>query len=185
MAGQQKTPIIVGVREVKNPSRACQDPIEPMQLMLQAIREALNDTGLSASTTKKLYGDIDSVSVIASSTWQYEDLPSLKIPKNTIFSSLSPPIIRRLNQLRKPTHHPRPLFQKFFCNFPAPRIRWVPPYQQTTVLRRDVPESYDIDAQLTVVQLITGRNQIITHPGEREEIHPGMMRNFVLYLRRP
>lgn len=88
-----KTPVIVGVGEIKNPSRRQEDAIEPLHLMLRAIRESARD----ASTThnNNLVDCIDSVSVVASSTWPYRDLPGLVSaglgvrPSQTAYSALA------------------------------------------------------------------------------------------------
>jgi acetyl-CoA acetyltransferase len=70
-------PIVVGVGDIKNRSQKIEDAIEPMELMLQATRNAIEDTGLSDSEAKKLQAAIDSVSVVATWTWNYPDLPGL------------------------------------------------------------------------------------------------------------
>jgi len=67
-------PVVVGVADVKNASLKVEDAVEPMQLMLQAIREAAEDSGSSATT---LISRIDSVAIVRTWTWPYEDLPSL------------------------------------------------------------------------------------------------------------
>ncbi|KAK4691559.1 hypothetical protein P7C71_g5465, partial [Lecanoromycetidae sp. Uapishka_2] len=77
MAGNSKTTIIVGVGDVRNRSQKVEDAVEPMQLMLQAIMSALEDTGLSPSSKSKLQSSIDSVDVVATWTWPYHDLPGL------------------------------------------------------------------------------------------------------------
>ncbi|OBT38752.1 hypothetical protein VE00_10460 [Pseudogymnoascus sp. WSF 3629] len=69
------TPIIVGVGDVRN--KAAQNPIEPVDLMLEAIRLSLIDCNLSPSNSQRLQSDIDSVDVVACSTWPYHDLPGL------------------------------------------------------------------------------------------------------------
>lgn len=70
-----KVPVMIGVGEVKNLSRKREDAIEPLQLMLKAIRKAACDA--SSSRTAELIACIDSVSVVACSTWSYKDLPGL------------------------------------------------------------------------------------------------------------
>lgn len=70
-----KVPIIIGVGEIKNPSRRKEDAIEPLHLMLAAAREALSDASSSDKAT--LLSSISSVSVVASSTWPYKNLPTL------------------------------------------------------------------------------------------------------------
>lgn len=71
------TPVIIGVGDVKNRSQNTDDAIEPMHLMLQAILEALRDATSAPSCRQKLRSSIDSVSVVATWTWPYADLPGL------------------------------------------------------------------------------------------------------------
>ncbi|CAI7670733.1 unnamed protein product [Penicillium viridicatum] len=88
-----KVPIIIGVGEIKNPSRRTEDAIEPLHLMLKAIREAASDT--CAPGAPVIISSIDSVKVVASSTWQYKDLPGLVCeglgikPSHTAYSELT------------------------------------------------------------------------------------------------
>jgi len=77
VAARRQTPIVVGVGDIKNRSTKVEDAIEPMQLMLQAILKAIQDTNLSASATKELQSKIDSVGVVNTWTWVYSDLPRL------------------------------------------------------------------------------------------------------------
>lgn len=70
-------PVIVGVGEVKNKSLQVEDAVEPMQLMLQAITHALQDTELTRCKRKELRSRIDGIDVVASWTWSYDDLPAL------------------------------------------------------------------------------------------------------------
>jgi hypothetical protein len=77
MAVARATPIVIGVGDVVNRSRKVEDAIEPLQLMLQAIKLALNDTSLSGSATKELQAQIDSLDVVGSWTWPYTDLPTI------------------------------------------------------------------------------------------------------------
>ena len=81
MGGKRNTPVVVGVGDIKNQSRKVEDAIEPMQLMLQAIHRAIKDTNLSASVASELQSEIDSVSVVATWTWNYHDLPGLLAEK--------------------------------------------------------------------------------------------------------
>ncbi|KAI9653365.1 MAG: hypothetical protein M1831_006070 [Alyxoria varia] len=71
------TPIVIGVGDVKNSSLKPEDAIEPLELMLQAIREAATDTNLKSSATANLLSRIDSIDVVRCWTWPYKDLPSL------------------------------------------------------------------------------------------------------------
>ena len=75
------TPIIIGVGDVKNRSPKVDDAIEPMQLMLQAVTRAVEDSTSSRSHAEELKSSIDSISVVASWTWPYADLPGLLAEK--------------------------------------------------------------------------------------------------------
>ncbi|OCL03137.1 hypothetical protein AOQ84DRAFT_326442 [Glonium stellatum] len=77
MAAGRRTPIVVGVGDVKNRSQKLEDAIEPMQLMLQAIQQAIRDTNASPSAAAELRSKIDSIDVVATWTWPYPDLPGL------------------------------------------------------------------------------------------------------------
>ena len=81
MIPNPKTPVIFGVGDVKNKSQKVEDAIEPMQLMLQAILRALEDSTTEHSVVERLKSSIDSVSVVATWTWPYADLPSLLAEK--------------------------------------------------------------------------------------------------------
>lgn len=76
VAGRQ-VPVVIGVGDIKNRSQKVEDAIEPMQLMLQATLNAIEDTSLPSSQAKQLQQAIDSVSVVATWTWNYPDLPGL------------------------------------------------------------------------------------------------------------
>jgi len=77
VATRRPTPIVVGVGDIKNRSLKVEDAVEPMQLMLQAILKAIQDTNLSSSGAKELQSKIDSVGVVNTWTWVYPDLPGL------------------------------------------------------------------------------------------------------------
>ena len=77
MSVRRQTPIIVGVGDVVNRSRQVEDAVEPLQLMLGAIQNAIRDTGLSPSAATALQTEIDSLDVVRSWTWPYPDLPGL------------------------------------------------------------------------------------------------------------
>ena len=81
MVPDAHTPIIIGVGDVKNRSLKVDDAIEPMQLMLQAITRALEDSTTSLSHVEEVKSSIDSISVVASWTWPYADLPGLLAEK--------------------------------------------------------------------------------------------------------
>ena len=87
------TPVIIGVGEIKNPSRRMEDAIEPLDLMIRAINAAAHDA--AGGETTDLLAQIDAVSVVASSTWPYDDLPGLVAerlsiqPSYTAYSELT------------------------------------------------------------------------------------------------
>lgn len=68
-------PIIVGVGDIRNKSADVKDAIEPAKLMAQSIRKAIADTGLSESAQKQLLEKTDSLHVVPTWTWAYNDLP--------------------------------------------------------------------------------------------------------------
>lgn len=72
----RRTPVIIGVGDFVNRSKKVQDAIEPAQLMILAIQEAIKDTGLDASTLSALQSSIDSIDVVRSWTWPC-DYPNL------------------------------------------------------------------------------------------------------------
>ncbi|KAL6714206.1 hypothetical protein ACLMJK_008701 [Lecanora helva] len=77
MAASIRTPVIVGVGDVVNRSLKVEDAIEPMRLMQQSITLAIDDATSSRSSQQKLLSSIDSISVVATWTWPYNDLPGL------------------------------------------------------------------------------------------------------------
>lgn len=85
-------PVIIGVGDVKNRSQDGADAVEPMHLMMQAILNALEDATTALSASGKLRSRIDSLSVVATWTWPYSDLPGLLAerlgiqPKHKIYS---------------------------------------------------------------------------------------------------
>ena len=81
MITNSKTPVIIGVGDVKNKSQKVEDAIEPMQLMVQAILHALEDSITELSIAEELKSSVDSVSVVATWTWPYADLPGLLAEK--------------------------------------------------------------------------------------------------------
>ena len=74
-------PIVVGVGDFKNKSSKLEDAMEPMELMLRAIQQAIADTGLSTASADKLQSQIDSIDVVRTWTWPYADLPDLLAKK--------------------------------------------------------------------------------------------------------
>lgn len=79
-----KTPVIIGVGDAKNRSQKIEDAIEPAHLMLQAITRALEDATSERSIVEELKSSIDSISVVATWTWPYDDLPGLLSQKLSI-----------------------------------------------------------------------------------------------------
>ncbi|KAJ6787054.1 hypothetical protein PWT90_03193 [Aphanocladium album] len=76
MAPNRAIPIIVGVGDVRNKSSKPEDAIEPSKMMISAIQNAVKDTGLDASSQKQLLGDSDSLRIIPTWTWAYNDILS-------------------------------------------------------------------------------------------------------------
>ena len=68
-------PVIIGVGEFKNASRRMEDALETLDLMVRAIKEAADDA--AGGQSAGILGQVDAVSVVASSTWPYTDLPGL------------------------------------------------------------------------------------------------------------
>lgn len=78
MATQQPAvPIIVGVGDVRNKSFKVEDAIEPAQLMVNAIRRAVDDSGLDQAAQESLLAHVDSLRVVPTWTWAYNDLPAV------------------------------------------------------------------------------------------------------------
>jgi len=73
----RSVPIIVGVGDFKNPSTAPEKALEPYKLMLEAIQRAIQDSYLTGTAAKKLQSSVDSIDVVATWSWPYEDLPGL------------------------------------------------------------------------------------------------------------
>lgn len=76
MSPSRATPIIIGVGDVRNKSSKPEDAIEPSKMMVGAIKNAIKDTGLDAGAQKQLLGDADSLRIIPTWTWPYNDLLS-------------------------------------------------------------------------------------------------------------
>ena len=68
-------PIVVGVGDVVNRSTSLADAREPLTLILNAIELALQDTNLPKDKQQKLQAAIDSIDVVRTWTWPYDDLP--------------------------------------------------------------------------------------------------------------
>ncbi|TQV92303.1 hypothetical protein V2A60_006991 [Cordyceps javanica] len=76
MPPSRATPILVGVGDVRNKSSKPEDAIEPSKMMIGAIQNAVKDTGLDAAAQKQLLADADSLRIIPTWTWAYNDLLS-------------------------------------------------------------------------------------------------------------
>ncbi|KAG9882847.1 hypothetical protein KCV05_g20350, partial [Aureobasidium melanogenum] len=75
MANDELTPVIIGVGDIKNKSLEVENASEPAVLMKQAILESLKDTNLSTAKQDALMSAVDDLSVVATWTWPYPDLP--------------------------------------------------------------------------------------------------------------
>jgi len=71
------TPVVIGVGDFVNRSKKVEDALEPLQLMLNALEAALQDTGLSGDALRSLRSAVDSLDVVRTWTWPYPDLPGL------------------------------------------------------------------------------------------------------------
>lgn len=81
MASHSLTPVVVGVADVVNRSTKIEDAIEPMRLMLKAITSAIQDSGVPPTAARELQSRIDSIDIVGSWTWPYDDLPGLLCSK--------------------------------------------------------------------------------------------------------
>ncbi|EPS28018.1 hypothetical protein PDE_02963 [Penicillium oxalicum 114-2] len=70
-------PVVIGVGDLKNRSTRLEDAFEPLDLMVQAISVALQDTGLSSESAQSLQQMVDSISIVANWTWPYPNTPKL------------------------------------------------------------------------------------------------------------
>lgn len=77
MSPPSLTPVIIGVGDFINRSKRVEDAVEPLQLMLHAIEGAMADTGISESSSQDLRAAVDSLDVVRTWTWPYDDLPGL------------------------------------------------------------------------------------------------------------
>ncbi|ORY08858.1 acetyl-CoA acetyltransferase, partial [Clohesyomyces aquaticus] len=74
-----RTPIIIGVGDIKNRSTKISDAKEPAQLIYEAIQAAILDAASTSPT--ELQSSIDSIDVVRTWTWPYPDLPGLLAQK--------------------------------------------------------------------------------------------------------
>lgn len=77
MKNQGQIPVVIGVGDIKNSSKRIEDAAEPLELILQAVQQAVKDSGVSGHELTKLQSSIDSVDVVKTWTWPYPDLPGL------------------------------------------------------------------------------------------------------------
>ena len=77
MASSIAQPVVIGVGDIVNRSTKVEDAREPLELIVEAIEEALKDTGLDSNKAKALRSSIDSINVVLSWTWPYPDLVGL------------------------------------------------------------------------------------------------------------
>lgn len=77
MSVPSSTPVVIGVGDFINRSKKVEDAVEPLELMLSAIDEAVKDTGLSEPSSRTLRAAVDSLDVVRTWTWPYPDLPRL------------------------------------------------------------------------------------------------------------
>ncbi|KAF2723013.1 hypothetical protein K431DRAFT_265670 [Polychaeton citri CBS 116435] len=75
MASNHHIPVIIGVGDVVNRSRAIADAVEPLQLMVEAISNAFSDT--CTSEIPRLRNYVDSIDVVRNWTWPYTDIITL------------------------------------------------------------------------------------------------------------
>lgn len=87
----RKTPVIIGVGDIVNRSKKVQDAIEPVQLMISSIQEAIKDTGLHASSLSAFQASIDSIDVVKSWTWpcNYPNLIAERLAFKPVHCELS------------------------------------------------------------------------------------------------
>jgi hypothetical protein len=88
MSKHSLTPIVIGVGDIKNRSVELSDALEPLDLILQSIAHALEDTDLSDSAITELRNQIDSIDVVRTWTWPYPDLPGLLAERLGVTNSL-------------------------------------------------------------------------------------------------
>lgn len=69
-----RTPVVIGVGDLRSGrAGAPADPREPLDLIVEATRAALADTGLA----DELVSRIDTVRAVKTASWSYDDLPGL------------------------------------------------------------------------------------------------------------
>ncbi|WZH46882.1 TLP1_add_C domain-containing protein [Fusarium acuminatum] len=71
MHSSSVTPIIIGVGEIRQKNFTLDNTLEPAELILSAIRNAVQDVTIDVTT------NIDSISVVPPWSWNYDNLPRL------------------------------------------------------------------------------------------------------------
>lgn len=84
MVDEMKIPVLIGVGQVKHQLNVLENAIEPLHLILEAMQYAIRDTGLSQGAQDLLRSRIDSISVVPTWTWPYENLPDLLAQKMNV-----------------------------------------------------------------------------------------------------
>lgn len=74
----RSTPVIVGIGEICQKSVDINHPVEPADLILAAIRRAVQDTQVNDAD---IIRHIDSISIVPPWSWSYQHLPSLVAEK--------------------------------------------------------------------------------------------------------
>jgi len=77
MSPPLSTPVVIGVGDFVNRSKRVEDAVEPLQLMLNAIEAAIANTNISEASSRDLRAAVDSLDVVRTWTWPYDDLPGL------------------------------------------------------------------------------------------------------------
>ncbi|KAK4868745.1 hypothetical protein LT330_006947 [Penicillium expansum] len=72
------TPVVIGVGDIKNTSLKPEHAYEPLELMLQSISAAIDD---SSAMRTKILPAIDSIDVVANWTWPYPNIADLLAEK--------------------------------------------------------------------------------------------------------
>lgn len=70
-------PIVVGIADVVNRSTKLEDALEPLDLILIAVEDALGDTDTNEPDKRNLKNKIDSINIVQTWTWPYTNLPGL------------------------------------------------------------------------------------------------------------
>jgi len=84
MTAAPKIPVLIGVGQVKHQVNVLENAIEPLHLILDAVQHAIGDTGLPQDTQDLLKSRVDSISVVPTWTWPYENLPDLLAQKMNV-----------------------------------------------------------------------------------------------------